>query len=142
MVRSFSSHALSLTAATGSDDLLSTNPKTKEEFEAYANKLADHLYNRHGSKAFYAEFIENFAKALCTPLKDLEVRKASSALATLANEKQRTAREAGGKKKKGAAKPGLGLAKAGTGYDTRMYDESLVRPVIVLGHDEMTAPAG
>lgn len=48
------------------------------------------------------------------PLKDVEVRKAASALTTLANEKQKEQREkASGKKKpKAAGKPALGATKA------------------------------
>lgn len=47
------------------------------------------------------------------PLRDVEVRKVSSALTTLANEKQKEQRDksAGKKKTKGSAKPGLGAAK-------------------------------
>ncbi len=50
------------------------------------------------------------------PLKDVEVRKVASGLTTLANEKQKEQRDkAGGKKKaKTAAKPTLGVAKAGS----------------------------
>lgn len=48
-------------------------------------------------------------------------------MAALANEKQKAAKDAaGGKKKKGASKPALGLSGAknvGRGQDTRMYDE-------------------
>jgi translation initiation factor 3 subunit J len=53
------------------------------------------------------------ARALADPLRDVDIRKAATGLTTLANEKQKEARDkASGKKKgKGAAKPVLGGAK-------------------------------
>lgn len=53
-------------------------------------------------------------KALAQPLKDVDVRKAASALTTLANEKQKEQRDkASGKKKpKASSKPVLGGAKS------------------------------
>ena len=62
----------------------------------------------------YATFVEMHARELAQPLKDVEVRKAASSLTTLANEKQREARDkASGKKKpKSAGKPTLGSVKA------------------------------
>lgn len=53
-------------------------------------------------------------RELAAPLKDVETRKAASALTTLANEKQKEQRDkASGKKKpKVAAKPALGSTKA------------------------------
>lgn len=96
-----------------SSDILSSNPKTKEEFTAFADTLADFIISKHGNKPLYAAFVEEFAKALCDPLKDVQIRKASSTLSAFANEKQRQAKEAAGagKKKKAAAKPALPSAK-------------------------------
>jgi hypothetical protein len=54
-------------------------------------------------------------RALAAPLRDVDVRKAASALTTLANEKQKEQRDKAGGKKKGAnkpAKPALGGAKS------------------------------
>lgn len=61
----------------------------------------------------YASFIEHHVRALAMPLKDVEVRKAASALTTLANEKQKEQRDkaSGKKKSKAAAKPTLGGSK-------------------------------
>lgn len=102
--------------------------------------LADRLLVKHGDHPLYAKFVEGFVKQLCAPLSDLEVKKAASGLTTLANEKQKAAKDAaGGKKKKGAAKPGLGASKSvGSGRaDTSMYEETLdddyddfVRPLL------------
>lgn len=64
----------------------------------------------------YPAFVEAHVKALAGPLSDVETRKAASGLTTLANEKQKDARDkASGKKKaKAANKPGLGAVKGST----------------------------
>jgi hypothetical protein len=107
------------------DDPLSMDPRTREDFETLSAALADLVISKHGNKPLYAAFVEHHVKALCAPLRDLETRKASSALATMANEKQRAAKDAqGGKKKtKAAAKPAL--AKQTTKVDTSAYHEAL-----------------
>lgn len=63
---------------------------------------------------------------MCGPLKDNETRKAASGLTTLANEKQKAAKEATSKKKK-PGKPALGATKSlGAGRaDVGAYDEIL-----------------
>ena len=77
----------------------------------------DYIVKRHQNKPLYATFVEMHVKELAAPLKDVDVRKAASGLTTLANEKQREQRnKAGGKKKKGAAKPALGATKASSKY--------------------------
>lgn len=54
-------------------------------------------------------FLEAFAKHLAGPLSDVQTRKLASSLTTLANEKQRAAKDAGKKgAAKGKAKPSLG----------------------------------
>jgi len=45
------------------------------------------------SKSSYPTFIHNFVRELCLPLKDGDVKKISTTLNTLANEKIRAARE-------------------------------------------------
>lgn len=60
----------------------------------------------------YAAFVEAHSKELANPLRDVEVRKVASGLTTLANEKQREARDKASGKKKKAAKPVLGSVKA------------------------------
>jgi hypothetical protein len=109
------------------DDPLSMDPRTRDDFESLSAALADLIVSKHGGKPLYAAFVEHHVKALCAPLRDLETRKASSALATLANEKQRVAKDAqGGKKKtKAAAKPALGAAKQNAKVDTSSYHEAL-----------------
>lgn len=93
------------------------NPRTKAQFYALSEALAKHITDAHGSKPLYADFVEHFARQLCLPLKDLDVKKVSSTLAALGNEKQRLQKEAQGVgKKKGGAKgkPQLGTV-SGTG---------------------------
>jgi translation initiation factor 3 subunit J len=72
------------------------------------------LIKRDQDKPLYASFVEMHVKALAQPLKDVDVRKAASALTTLANEKQKEQRDkASGKKKpKASSKPALGGAKS------------------------------
>jgi len=91
----------------------SLNPTTKEEFAELSTRLIE-LIKLHQDKPLYASFVEMHVKALAQPLKDVDVRKAASALTTLANEKQKEQRDkASGKKKpKASSKPALGGAKS------------------------------
>jgi translation initiation factor 3 subunit J len=89
------------------------NPKTKADMELFAADLAKYIVDNYSNKPLYPLFIEPFMKAIAEPLKDLEVRKAASALTVIANEKQRAAREAGTKKGKGKGKPQLGAVGSG-----------------------------
>lgn len=93
-------------------NITSFNPKTKEEFAELSSMLIT-LIKRHQEKPLYATFVEMHAKALAQPLKDVDIRKTASGLTTLANEKQKEAKDkASGKKKpKAAAKPALGGAR-------------------------------
>jgi len=107
-------------------ELATFNPRTKEDFQKLSNMIIEHVIQRHQSKPLYASFIEMHARALAEPLRDVDIRKVASGLSTLANEKQKAQREkTGGKKPKGAQKPGLGLAKASTKVDTSAYEEAL-----------------
>ena len=98
------------------DKLISSNPRTKEEFEALSSRIVEYIIKRHQSKPLYALFAEHLAKELVTPLKDVEVRKVASSLTTVANEKQREAKDKTSGKKKKAAKPTLGSAKVSNKY--------------------------
>lgn len=70
--------------------------------------------------------MEEHSRALAQPLKDLDVRKCSSSLSALANEKQRAQRDQGKKKNpKGGAKPALAGARQASGRDLEAYDEAL-----------------
>ncbi|OCB90089.1 translation initiation factor eIF3 subunit [Sanghuangporus baumii] len=109
------------------DKLISFDPRTKEDFQAFSKRIVDYIIKRHQNKPLYASFVEHHVRELALPLKDVEVRKAASALTTLANEKQKEQRDkTGGKKKtKAAAKPVLGSTKALGKLDTNAYDEVL-----------------
>lgn len=106
------------TSSTELDSLISFQPRTKEDFAAFSDKIIEYLIKRHQNKPLYHTFVEHHAKALSLPLKDVEVRKVASGLTTLANEKQKEQRDkASGKKKpKGSAKPALGGLKASARY--------------------------
>jgi len=108
-------HATSAAGTSSSelDALISANPRTKEDFQDFSAKIIEFIVKRHQNKPLYATFVEHHVRELCQPLKDVETRKAASALTTLANEKQKEQRDkASGKKKpKAATKPGLGSAK-------------------------------
>jgi len=109
------------------DDPFSLDPHTIEEFKQLSDRLADLISTQYGQKPLYSKFIEEHVKALCQPLKDLEVRKCASTLAALANEKQKAAKDAGGAKKKTKAKPALvgGRGMASRAADTVAYEDAL-----------------
>jgi translation initiation factor 3 subunit J len=90
---------------------MSATPRTKEDFVTLSAQIIEFIIKRHQDKPLYASFIEHHAKELAMPLKDVEVRKVASGLTTLANEKQKEAKEA--KKKPKGGKPTLGSAKVG-----------------------------
>ena len=79
---------------------------------AFGNQIIEFIIKRHQSKPLYPTFVESFVRELAGPLRDVEVRKAASSLTTLANEKQKEARDkTTGKKKAKPGKPALGAAK-------------------------------
>jgi translation initiation factor 3 subunit J len=89
---------------TNLDSLLGENPQTKEEFEAFSQKVYNMVIKPHTNKPLYAGFVETHVRQLCEPLKDTDVRKTASGLTTLASMKQQGAKDkAGGKKKPKAA---------------------------------------
>ncbi|KAH9998871.1 translation initiation factor eIF3 subunit [Russula compacta] len=109
------------------DKILNSTPKSKEDFIALSDAIIAYVIKRHQDKPLYAAFVEHHVRALATPLRDVDVRKAASGLTLLANEKQREQREkASGKKKpRSAGKPILGASKLGNKLDTTVYDEAL-----------------
>ena len=96
---------------------LSTDTFTKEDFQKLSSQIVEYVVKRHQSKPLYATFVEQLARDISEPLKDVEVRKVASSLTTLANEKQKEQREKASGKKKKAGKPILGGSKtSGKGY--------------------------
>ncbi|KAH9003158.1 translation initiation factor eIF3 subunit [Lactarius hatsudake] len=106
------------------DNILKSSPSSKEDFVALSEAIIAHIVKRHQDKPLYSTFVEHHVRALATPLRDIDVRKAASGLTTLANEKQRE-KTSGKKKPKAAAKPVLGASKVGNKLDTTVYDEAL-----------------
>ncbi|KIJ66935.1 hypothetical protein HYDPIDRAFT_180585 [Hydnomerulius pinastri MD-312] len=107
------------------DSLISANPRTKEDFQAFSGQIMEYIIKRHQEKPLYASFVEYHVRQLAEPLKDVEVRKAASGLTTLANEKQKEAKDKASGKKKPKPKPVLGSAKITSKFDTGVYDEAL-----------------
>lgn len=123
----FGAAALGGTSNKELDALLTFNPKTKEDFQAFSHRVFELLIKRLQDKPLYAAFVEHHVREIAGPLKDVDVRKAASGLTTLANEKQKEQRDkASGKKKaKATTKPTLGSAKVASKLDTSAYDEGM-----------------
>ncbi|KAI8393417.1 eukaryotic translation initiation factor 3 subunit J [Radiomyces spectabilis] len=97
-------------------------PKTRVEFEAYHKRLAE-IIVAHSKSMNYANFVDQLARDLCAPMKDMDVRKVSSSLSAMANDKQRQAKEAQKSKKKGKDKPSLvGAGKPAARDDMETYN--------------------
>ncbi|KAI0368019.1 translation initiation factor eIF3 subunit [Pilatotrama ljubarskyi] len=123
----FGSVALGGTSSKELDWLISAQPRTKEDFVEFSDRIIETIVKRHMDKPLYTAFLEHHVRALAMPLRDVEVRKVASGLTALSNEKQKEQREkASGKKKpKTTAKPTLGAAKPSSKLDTSIYDEAL-----------------
>ncbi|KAF9402497.1 Translation initiation factor 3 subunit J component, partial [Podila epigama] len=106
-----------VSAATG---LEAMKPKTKDEFNAFTTELVD-LIRKHEKQGLYASFLEGLFRELASSVRDVDVRKYASTLTTLANEKQKAAKDALKTKKKGANKPSLVAAKSASSFDTKDY---------------------
>ncbi|PWY99172.1 translation initiation factor eIF3 subunit [Testicularia cyperi] len=116
-----------------SDDALSAlrsmNPSSKEDWESFSTALYTELIKKQSSKPGYEKhFVPHFLKLVCSNIRDVEVRKASTMLKTYAEEKTKAEKEAkktGGQKK--VAKPKtVGTASAKNVIDTKAYgDEAL-----------------
>jgi translation initiation factor 3 subunit J len=99
------------------DALISAQPRTKEDFQKLSSQIVEYIVKRHQSKPLYPSFVEQLARDISQPLKDVEVRKVASSLTTLANEKQKEQKDKTSGKKKKAGKPILGGSKtSGKGY--------------------------
>ncbi|RKP25619.1 eukaryotic translation initiation factor 3 subunit J [Syncephalis pseudoplumigaleata] len=104
------------------------NPKTKEEFDAFKTALVERIETFKTSR-HYAGMVEALATELCRSLKDVDIRKVSSALSRIANDKQREAKAK--EKKKGASKkPSVQVSSStidttdyGGAYDDGDYDD-------------------
>ncbi|CAG8542225.1 17815_t:CDS:2, partial [Cetraspora pellucida] len=97
------------------------NPQTKEEFDEFCNLLIERI-RKHEKQGLYINFINGFVRELCSSLKDVDIRKVSSTLATMANEKAKALKEAN-KAKKRKAKPSLQTDDVLDTVDYGNYDD-------------------
>ncbi|KAG0253301.1 Translation initiation factor 3 subunit J component [Mortierella polycephala] len=95
-------------------------PKTKDQFNEFTTELVT-LIQKHEKQGLYASFLEGLFRELSQGVRDTDVRKFSSSLTTLANEKQKAAKEALKTKKKGSSKPSLSATKVASTIDTLDY---------------------
>ena len=103
------------------------SPSTKEQFARLRETVAP-LIAENASKAHYVLFMQEFVRALCKDLPADQIKKISSNLTTLSNEKlkEEKAAEKGGKKSKGKAKAVLNATRDVTRRaDTNAYDDGL-----------------
>ncbi|KAI0749698.1 eukaryotic translation initiation factor 3 subunit J [Daedaleopsis nitida] len=123
----FGATALGGTSSKELDWLISAQPRTKDDFVEFSDKIIEYIIKRHQSKPLYATFLEHHVRELAMPLRDVEIRKVASGLTALSNEKQKEQRDkASGKKKpKTVAKPALAAAKPSSKLDTTVYEEAL-----------------
>lgn len=97
--------AAGTTGSAALDSLIAQNPRTKEEFEEYSQKVYLMLIKPHINKPLFSGFAEHHVRAICDSLRDVEIRKAATSLTSLANVKQQEQRDkASGKKKTKLAK--------------------------------------
>ena len=103
------------------------SPSTKEQFVQLRETVAP-LIAENASKAHYVLFMQEFVRALCKDLPADQIKKISSNLTTLSNEKlkEEKAAEKGGKKSKGKTKAVLNATRDVTRRaDTNAYDDGL-----------------
>ncbi|KAI9299082.1 translation initiation factor eIF3 subunit [Neoconidiobolus thromboides FSU 785] len=103
-------------------------PKTKAEFDNFAKEISEYILKNKANRN-YGGMIETLVRNICEPLKDVELRKISSALTASANDKQRAAKEALKGKKKGAKKSNVKVEAdtvemtRGPAYDDDDFDD-------------------
>jgi len=96
-------------------------PTSKEDFDELRSMLVKKL-SAHESKKDYPLFLENMFRELCTGIEPDDIKKISSALTSLATEKQKAVKAAkGGTKKKGKT---LKVGKASKNDDFDNYDNA------------------
>ncbi|KAI9256695.1 eukaryotic translation initiation factor 3 subunit J [Sporodiniella umbellata] len=101
----------------------SLKPRTRAEFEEFRQLLTD-LILEQSNVSGYATFLDQLARDLAQPMKDMDVRKAASSLTALANDKQRQQREAlkNNKKTKGKVTKTAAPTPSSREYSTT-YDD-------------------
>lgn len=82
------------------EKILSSKPVSKEQHEEYAKALVERILNFKSKGSVYVPFLEKLFHGLSSTLDYADIRKLSSSLSTLANEKQRQEKiKSGGAKK-------------------------------------------
>jgi translation initiation factor 3 subunit J len=108
------------------DNLASFRPRTKEEFDEFSQRLTA-IITSVSDLPHYALFIGGLVKAIAEPLGSDDVKKVTSGLTALGNEKLKAEKASGGKGKgKAKAKPTLsiGAAKSASAkFDTKDYGD-------------------
>ncbi|CEG83865.1 hypothetical protein RMATCC62417_17732 [Rhizopus microsporus] len=118
---------ISIAKKAPSKPVESLKPRTRADFEEFRQLLTD-LILQHSNVSGYATFLEQLARDLADPMKDMDIRKAASSLTALANDKQRQQREAlkNNKKTKGkgqSAKTATPAPAAPTREYSTTYDD-------------------
>ncbi|KAI1113620.1 putative eukaryotic translation initiation factor 3 subunit EifCj [Nemania sp. NC0429] len=100
------------------------NPSTKSQFETLRNALVPIIGGNH-KKAHYTLFLQEFAKQLAKELPSEQIKKISSSLTALGNEKMKEekAAEKGGKKTKAQKTKTQLVASRPNTTDVGAYDE-------------------
>ena len=109
-------------STNGENDISTFRPHTKEEFDEFSKRLTT-VITSVSSLPHYAMFVAGLVKAIAEPLGSEDVKKMTSGLTALGNEKLKAEKGTGGKAKKGK-KPTLvvGAAKSvAPKFDTRDY---------------------
>jgi len=105
-------------------DLSTFRPRTKDEFDEFSKRLTE-VITSVSNLPHYTMLVVGLVKAISEPLGSEDVKKVSSGLTTLMNEKLKAERGTGGKKK-ATKKPVLvvGAGKsAAPKFDTSNYGE-------------------
>jgi len=104
------------------NDISNFRPRTKDEFDDFAKRLTA-VITSVSNLPHYAMFIAGLVKSIAEPLGSEDVKKVTSGLTALGNEKLKAEKGSGGKKK-AAKKPVLSVGAAKTlapKFDTRDY---------------------
>jgi translation initiation factor 3 subunit J len=121
-----SSTKLSTTNGDDSNDISKFRPRTKDEFDEFSKRLTE-VITSVSNLPHYAMFVAGLVKAIAEPLGSEDVKKVTSGLTALGNEKLKAEKGSSGKAKKGGKKPTLvvGAAKSvAPKFDTRDYGDA------------------
>ncbi|KAJ1551875.1 Eukaryotic translation initiation factor 3 subunit J, partial [Cladochytrium tenue] len=91
-------------------------------FDKFERQLVEKL-SRHERSSHFSYFVESLTRDLCVSLSVDDVKRISSSLTVLANEKLKASKPAQAKKKGGPAAKKAVPVKASGGIDTTNYDE-------------------